>query len=111
MSQERWSFGWRAHFAGWQGRAIWGLVILVALVARLGLAWSAMSRPIDDPDNYLPLARSLAKGEGFQFNGRATAYRPPLYPLVLAPVGLLRQDRHARIDDNQRKLAFFQRFV
>ena len=37
----------------------------------------------DDPDNYLPLARSLAAGEGFVFNGRPTAYRPPLYPSCL----------------------------
>ncbi len=40
---------------------------------------------IDDPDNYLPLARSLAAGEGFRLNGRLTAYRPPLYPLLLVP--------------------------
>ena len=39
----------------------------------------------DDPDNYLPLARSLLAGEGFTWKGRPTAYRPPLYPLLLAP--------------------------
>jgi Dolichyl-phosphate-mannose-protein mannosyltransferase len=39
----------------------------------------------DDPDNYLPLARSLAAGEGFTWKGRPTAYRPPLYPVLLAP--------------------------
>jgi hypothetical protein len=43
----------------------------------------------DDPDNYLPMARSLAAGDGFCFRGRPTAYRPPLYPLILVPtVGL-----------------------
>ena len=31
------------------------------------------------------LARSLAAGRGFVLNGRPTAYRPPLYPIVLAP--------------------------
>jgi 4-amino-4-deoxy-L-arabinose transferase-like glycosyltransferase len=41
---------------------------------------------MEDPDNYLPLARSLASGSGFAFEGRPTAYRPPLYPLVLAPL-------------------------
>ena len=43
-----------------------------------------LSRPMDDPDNYLPLARSLAEGRGFALDGRATAYRPPLYPIALA---------------------------
>ena len=38
----------------------------------------------DDPDNYVPLARSVASGNGFMQRGRATAYRPPLYPLMLA---------------------------
>jgi len=43
----------------------------------------------DDPDNYLPLARSLAAGLvifGFAQHGRPTAYRPPLYPLMLMPL-------------------------
>ncbi len=40
----------------------------------------------EDPDNYLPLARSLARGDGLAWKGRPTAYRPPLYPLVLAPI-------------------------
>ena len=43
------------------------------------------SGAFDDPDNYLPMARALASGDGFAFNGRPTAYRPPLYPLLLAP--------------------------
>jgi hypothetical protein len=40
----------------------------------------------DDPDNYVPLARSLASGAGFMLKGRPTAYRPPLYPILLAPL-------------------------
>jgi 4-amino-4-deoxy-L-arabinose transferase-like glycosyltransferase len=43
------------------------------------------SGAFDDPDNYLPMARSLASGQGFVFKGRPTAYRPPLYPLILVP--------------------------
>jgi 4-amino-4-deoxy-L-arabinose transferase-like glycosyltransferase len=50
---------------------------------------------LDDPDNYLPLARSLAAGRGFVVNGRPTAYRPPLYPLVLAPLVAALGDRLA----------------
>jgi hypothetical protein len=41
---------------------------------------------MEDPDNYLPLARSLAEGRGFSLDGRLTAYRPPLYPLMLSPL-------------------------
>ncbi len=68
-------------------RAALGGVVLVALLARgVLLAQALGSSGLDDPDNYLPLARSLAAGGGFVLNGRPTAYRPPLYPLVLAPV-------------------------
>ena len=56
------------------------------------------SGAFDDPDNYLPLARSLAAGEGFAFKGRPTAYRPPLYPLVLAPL-VAAGDGWARLGD------------
>jgi 4-amino-4-deoxy-L-arabinose transferase-like glycosyltransferase len=69
-----------------QRRALWSLWVVVALgvFVRAG----AMLRgpaAFDDPDNYLPLARSVLAGEGFTWKGSATAYRPPLYPLLLAP--------------------------
>src|SRR5262249_42891132 len=58
---------------------------------RLGTSLAGMSAGagsgtagLDDPDNYLVLARGLAEGRGFVWDGRPTAYRPPLYPLVLA---------------------------
>jgi hypothetical protein len=59
------------------------LIVLVAVALRAAViarGWGTL----DDPDNYLPMARSLASGEGFAFNGKPTAYRPPLYPLILA---------------------------
>ena len=56
------------------------LALIVATASSSGLAWLP-----DDPDNYLPLARSLASGEGFAQAGRPTAYRPPLYPMLLVP--------------------------
>ncbi|MHB1559641.1 MAG: ArnT family glycosyltransferase, partial [Isosphaeraceae bacterium] len=59
-------------------------IVLVAVLLRLGLM-ARSSLVFDDPDNYLPVARSLAAGEGFTFRGRPTAYRPPLYPLLLVP--------------------------
>jgi hypothetical protein len=62
------------------------LIVGAALLLRLVLLAQQYGRPMEDPDNYLPLARSLAEGRGLALNGRATAYRPPLYPLVLAPL-------------------------
>ena len=54
---------------------------------------AAGTGPFDDPDNYLPLARSLAAGQGLAIKGRPTAYRPPLYPILLAPIVTLSADR------------------
>jgi hypothetical protein len=53
---------------------------------RLTVIAPHLNRPVEDPDNYLPLARSIAAGQGMLYRGRPTAYRPPLYPLVLAPL-------------------------
>jgi len=60
-------------------------IILLAIILRLALIVRGPG-PFDDPDNYLPLARSLAASGGFSLNGHPTAYRPPLYPLILAPL-------------------------
>ncbi|MGC8641152.1 MAG: ArnT family glycosyltransferase [Isosphaeraceae bacterium] len=64
------------------------LVLAVALlaVALRGGVMVAGSDSFDDPDNYLPLARSISEGKGLVWNGRPTAYRPPLYPSLLAPL-------------------------
>jgi 4-amino-4-deoxy-L-arabinose transferase-like glycosyltransferase len=67
-------------------RGLFGLVLLVALAARIVVVFPALNRPPNDPDGYLTLARSLAEGRGFRLVGRATAYRPPLYPILLAPL-------------------------
>ncbi len=60
------------------------VIIPLALAIRFAVMLRG-SGAFDDPDNYLPMARALASGDGFAFNGRPTAYRPPLYPLLLAP--------------------------
>jgi 4-amino-4-deoxy-L-arabinose transferase-like glycosyltransferase len=60
-----------------------GIVILSVLLRTAAIIRGGGS--FEDPDNYLPMARSLASGQGFTFNGRPTAYRPPLYPLILVP--------------------------
>jgi hypothetical protein len=64
--------------------------MVLAVGVRLAVMLPGIGGEMDDPDNYLPLARALAEGRGLSWQGRPTAYRPPLYPLLLAPlVGLL----------------------
>ncbi len=58
-------------------------VLLIAFALRLAVILPRIGRPADDPDNYLPLAKTLADGRGFEILGKPTAYRPPLYPLIL----------------------------
>ena len=78
-----------------EGGGRWPLAALIALAvaARLAVIAPRLGQPPDDPDNYLPLARTLAEGRGFLINGRPSAYRPPLYPLVLAPLVRLLDER------------------
>ena len=64
----------------------WLLALIVAgMLVRAGLIAKDFGS-IDDPDNYLTLAKSLWNGEGFAINGRPTAYRPPLFPILLVAV-------------------------
>lgn len=67
---------------------VWSLaiVVLIAFALRLAVALPRLSQVPEDPDNYLPLAASVAAGDGLRFHGRLTAYRPPLYPIALAPL-------------------------
>ncbi len=64
------------------------LVLLIAVAMRGGalVAWSG--RLSEDRDAYLSIARQVADGHGFsnESTGHPTAYRPPLYPLVLAAI-------------------------
>src|SRR5579883_1070643 len=66
-------------------RWVLAAIMALAIVMRLAVMLPSWGR-IDDPDSYLPLARSLVEGHGFSHKGRPTAYRPPLYPIVLAPL-------------------------
>ena len=61
------------------------LAVVAAALARLIVLVPAPGR-FDDPDNYKPLAASIASGDGLSHKGRPTAYRPPLYPIILAPL-------------------------
>jgi hypothetical protein len=63
-------------------------IIAGAVVVRLALMFKGLGR-LDDPDWYLILARSLVEGRGFSIDGSPTAYRPPLYPILLMPLARL----------------------
>lgn len=69
----------------WLGPAAVGALARVAYWLFVTPDWE----PRSDADHYLDLARSLASGKGFQFafpqlEMHPTAFRPPLYPLLLA---------------------------
>ena len=95
-----------AHHLGKNGRPVlWppiGAAILVALVLRLafGLGYWVGKPMTQDEDEYLLLARSLARGDGFVYGDeaeagrRARVGRVPGYPLFVALVtpGLARAD-------------------
>ena len=68
-------------------------VVLVALLARAAVLTLEFHELTVDRDAYLGLAQSLADGHGYRMPGthQPTAYRPPLYPLLLAGVSLISQ--------------------
>lgn len=65
---------------------IWLAIGLVAIGVRCAAAMVYWPETQTDPDAYVGLARNLATGVGFCTPGstHATAYRPPLYPILLA---------------------------
>ncbi len=69
------------------------IVVISGIVRGMFLIPVLQTGKLDDPDNYLPLARSLAEGQGFALGGHPTAYRPPLYPMILAPFSAMLGER------------------
>lgn len=71
------------------GRMLLLGVLLTAFAARAGVLWTFADHLSDDRDAYIALAQGLAAGRGFSVPGsdRPTAFRPPLYPLLLAVTG------------------------
>ena len=72
-------------------RVIWLGLIGLAVLLRLGVMLKAPERLTEDRDLYLGLAREMREGHGFATPGsdppRATAFRPPLYPILLLETG------------------------
>ncbi len=60
-------------------------LILVALVVRGGVLVLSPRALEDDPDGYRAVAENLLRHGTFGAGNTPTAYRPPLYPLMLAP--------------------------
>lgn len=69
-------------------RSQWLGLLLFAVVLRGGVLWQLGDRLAEDRDNYRRLAVHVAAGDGFvdPQTLAPTAYRPPLYPLVVASV-------------------------
>ncbi|NLE37942.1 MAG: phospholipid carrier-dependent glycosyltransferase [Pirellulaceae bacterium] len=61
------------------------LLLLFALVVRVGVLFLLPGALADDPDGYRALARNLVAHGTLGEGDRPTAYRPPLYPLALVP--------------------------
>lgn len=65
-------------------------ILLGAAALRIAVVWTLQTNLTDDRDAYLALARQVSAGHGFSVPGSdpplPTAYRPPLYPLMLAPL-------------------------
>src|SRR5438874_12427115 len=59
---------------------IWAVVVTLAYA----LLWSPWWYPLSDSSLYLSLARSLATGRGFTFQGDAHRLVPPLAPVFLS---------------------------
>ncbi len=65
----------------------WGTIAVVAfaLVVRVGVL-AVGPEPLErDPDGYRYLAENLLERGSYAYEHVPTAYRPPLYPLMLAP--------------------------
>jgi len=76
-----------ARSAGsWKSRLAAILILSVAL--RAGMLWKFGGSLHEDRDNYRRIAEQIASGEGYidPDAHSSTAYRPPLYPLLLAAV-------------------------
>jgi hypothetical protein len=63
----------------------WALLVLTIAV-RAGVLLTAPHALQADPDGYRRLAQNVREHGTFGYGTSPTAYRPPLYPLVLAPL-------------------------
>lgn len=62
------------------------VVLIAALVIRAGVLWGVPGGFSRDIDGYAAVADNLLRHGVFGYGERATAFRPPLYPVLLAAV-------------------------
>ncbi len=69
-------------------RVLLGLLVMAAILPRAGLLWKQADNLSLDVDAYLGIAHNLADGNGYSSPGTSTptAFRPPLYPIMLAGI-------------------------
>lgn len=72
-------------------------LLALALLMRGGVLLFAGGALRADPDGYRALAKNLIEFGVFGAGERPTAYRPPLYPLLLAPCEALGDEAWSRI--------------
>lgn len=70
-----------------QSPMLW--LLLVAALLRGAAILAESAHLAEDPDDYRAVAQELLAHRTLAIGGRPTAYRPPLYPLVLAGWGSL----------------------
>ena len=73
---------------------MWIGILATGLLVRGAFLVNWLRQPLTDPDAYVALARNLVNLGTFGKGNHATAYRPPLYPVMLA--GCLTSDSWAR---------------
>ncbi len=64
----------------------WPALLIVALLVRGGFLLATPHALESDPDGYRALAQNLVERGIFGYGETPTAYRPPLYPLILTPL-------------------------
>ncbi|MCH7989524.1 MAG: hypothetical protein IID46_10315, partial [Planctomycetes bacterium] len=71
-----------------QEKVLIAVVLAVAVLSRSAALWVFSDNVTDDRDAYLAIAQNVADGNGLTATDadHPTAYRPPLYPLLLAVV-------------------------
>jgi hypothetical protein len=81
-----------AQLSAWQSgkheQSRFLLLLLAAFFLRVGVLWKFGESLADDRDNYRAIAERVVAGEGFAdpHSHTPTAYRPPLYPLLVAAI-------------------------
>ena len=75
----------RAAASEWTDAKVFPLVI-VALVLTYGLLQNPYWVPSGDSEVYISIARNLARGDGYRFNGQPVAMVPPGWPVLMAVV-------------------------